>query len=110
LWNCNTFEWFIIYIKVHYQSQSDLVFLKQLQKEFNSLKQYCLTPGNTPWNPLSFSDQIADKFYQQAIDDEQKSSLNTKSDHSSDTKTDLVENDIPNLQKYEMRQPSVCRS
>jgi hypothetical protein len=39
--------------------------------------------GDTPWNPSSFSDQVADRFYQQVIDNEQKKSLNTKSDHSS---------------------------
>jgi hypothetical protein len=54
----------------------------------NSLKQYCLTQGDNPWNPSSFSDQVADKFYQQVIDNEQKNSLNTKSDHSSDNKFD----------------------
>jgi hypothetical protein len=36
----------------------------------SSLKQYCLTHGDTPWNPSSFSDQLADKFYQQVIDTE----------------------------------------
>jgi hypothetical protein len=36
----------------------------------SSLKQYCLTHGDTPWNPSSFSDQMADKFYQQVIDTE----------------------------------------
>jgi hypothetical protein len=64
-------------------------------EEINSLKQYCLTQGHTPWNPSSFSDQVADKFYQRVIDDEQKKSLNTKSDHSSDIKVDLVEQDNP---------------
>jgi hypothetical protein len=50
----------------------------QLQKNsMNSLKQYCLTQGDTPWNPSSFSDQVADKFYQQVIDNEQKNTLNT---------------------------------
>jgi hypothetical protein len=34
----------------------------------SSLNQYCLTRGDTPWNPSSFSDQMADKFYQQVID------------------------------------------
>jgi hypothetical protein len=53
-------------------------------EEINSLKQYCLTQGDIPWNPSSFSDQVADKFYQQVIDNEQKNSLNTKSDYSSD--------------------------
>ena len=38
--------------------------------EIASLKQYCLTQGDTPWNPSSFSDQMADKFYQQVIDTE----------------------------------------
>jgi hypothetical protein len=52
---------------------------------------------DTPWNPSSFSDQVADKFYQQVIDKEQKNSLNTKSDNSSDIKVDLVEQDIPKL-------------
>jgi hypothetical protein len=54
-------------------------------EEINSLKQYCLIQGDTPWNPSSFSDQVADKFY------------HTKSDHSSDIKVDLVEQDIPKL-------------
>jgi hypothetical protein len=40
-------------------------------EEINSLKQYCLTQGDTPWNLSSFSDQVADKFYQQIIDNEQ---------------------------------------
>jgi hypothetical protein len=60
-------------------------------EDINSLKQYCLTQGDTLWNPSSFSDQVAVKFYQQVIDNEQKNSLNTKSDHSSDIKDDIVE-------------------
>jgi hypothetical protein len=40
---------------------------------------------------------ISDKIYQQVIDNEQKDSLNTKSDHSSDIEVDLVEQDIPKL-------------
>jgi hypothetical protein len=67
----------------------------------NSLKQYCLTQGDTPWNPSSFSDQVTDKFYQQVIDNEQKNSLNTKSDNSSDIKVDLVEQDIPKLSYFD---------
>jgi hypothetical protein len=63
----------------------------------NSLKQYCLTQGDTPWNPSSFSDQVADNFYQQVIDNEQKNSWNTKYGHSSDINIDLVEQDIPKL-------------
>jgi hypothetical protein len=64
-----------------------MIHLEQRLKtteEINSLKQYCLTQGYTPWNPSSFSDQVADNFYQQVIDNEQKNSLNTKSDHSYD--------------------------
>jgi hypothetical protein len=33
-------------------------------EEINSLKQYCLMQGDTPWNPSSFSDQVSDVFYQ----------------------------------------------
>jgi hypothetical protein len=39
-------------------------------EDITSLKQYCLTHGNTPLNPSSFSDQMADKFYQQVLDTE----------------------------------------
>jgi hypothetical protein len=39
-------------------------------EEVNSLKQYCLTQDDTPWNPSSFSDQFADNFYQHIIDNE----------------------------------------
>jgi hypothetical protein len=60
-----------------------------------------LTQGDTPWNPSSFSDQVADKIYQQVIDNEQKNSLNTKSDHSSDIKADLDEQDIPKLSYFD---------
>jgi hypothetical protein len=41
-------------------------------EEVNSIKKFFLTQGDTPWNPSSFSDQVADKFYQQVIDNEQK--------------------------------------
>jgi hypothetical protein len=70
-------------------------------EEINSLKSYCLTPSDTPWNPSSFSDQVADKSYQQFIDNEQKNSLNTKSDNSSDIKVDLVEHDISKLSYFD---------
>jgi hypothetical protein len=66
-------------------------------EEINSLKQNCLTQGDTPSNPSSFSDHIADKFNQQVIDNEQKNSMNTKSDDSSNIKVDIVEQDIPKL-------------
>jgi hypothetical protein len=60
-----------------------------------------LTQGDTPWNPSSFSDQVADKFNQQIIDNEQKNNLNTKSDHSSDIKVDLVEQGIRKLSYFD---------
>jgi hypothetical protein len=60
-----------------------------------------LTQGHTPWNRSSFSEQFSDKFYQQVIDNEQKNSLNTKSDHSSDIYVDLAEQDIPKLSFFD---------
>jgi hypothetical protein len=38
--------------------------------EIMPLQQYCLTQGDTPWNPSSFSDQVADVYYKQVIDTE----------------------------------------
>jgi hypothetical protein len=70
-------------------------------EEINSLEQYYLTQADTPWNTSSFSDQVADKFYQQVIDNEQKNSLNTESDHSSGIKVDLVEQGIPKLSYFD---------
>jgi hypothetical protein len=67
------------------------------KEESNSFTQYCLTQGDTPWNPSSFSDQVADKFYQQVIDNEKKNSLNTKSDYSSDHNIDSVKQETPKL-------------
>jgi hypothetical protein len=45
-------------------------------EEIASLKQYNLTQGGTPWNPSSFSDQVADKFYQQVIEAENHNVMN----------------------------------
>jgi hypothetical protein len=70
-------------------------------EDINSFKQYCLTQGDTPWNPLSFSDQVADKIYQQVINNEQKNSLNTKSGYSFDNNVDLVEQGIPKLSYFD---------
>jgi hypothetical protein len=36
-------------------------------EEINSLKQYCLTQGVAPWNPSSFSDQVAEKFIYRSL-------------------------------------------
>jgi hypothetical protein len=35
-----------------------------------------LTQADAPWNPSSFSDQVADKFYQQVIDAENHYAMN----------------------------------
>jgi hypothetical protein len=40
------------------------------REEIMSLQQYCLTQGDTPWNPSTFTDQVADVFYKQVIDTE----------------------------------------
>jgi hypothetical protein len=79
-------------------------------EEINSLKQYCLTQGDTPLNFSSFSDQVADKYYQQIIDNEHNNSLNTKSDYSSSMKVGLVEQDIPkssNINPYDTHDKNV---
>jgi hypothetical protein len=71
-----------------------MIYFKQRlpnTEEINSLKQYCLTQADTPWNPSSFSDQVADRFYQQVMNNEQINSVSAKSDNSSDIKVDLVE-------------------
>jgi hypothetical protein len=70
-------------------------------EEVNSLKKYCLIQVDSSWNLSSFSDQVAGKFYQQVIDNEQKNSLNPKSDYSSDIDFDLVEQDIPKLSYFD---------
>jgi hypothetical protein len=70
-------------------------------KEVNSLKQYCLTQGGTLWNLLSFFDQVSGKIHQQSIDNEQKNSLNTESDHSSHNNVDLVKQDISKLSCFD---------
>ena len=64
-------------------------------EEIESLKQYCLTQGDTPWNPSFFSDQAADKFYQQVIDNEETNSFNTKFDSSSNHKMESIRQGIP---------------
>jgi hypothetical protein len=40
------------------------------KEDMMSLQQYCLTQGDTPWNPSTFTDQVADVFYKQVIDTE----------------------------------------
>ena len=48
--------------------------------ECESLKSHSLTQSDIPWNPSAFSDQVADKIYQQVRNNEQVStSLNSKS-------------------------------
>jgi hypothetical protein len=60
-----------------------------------------LTQSDTPSNSSSFYDQVVDKFYQQVIDNEQKDGFNTKSDHFSDIKFDLVQHGIPKLSYFD---------
>jgi hypothetical protein len=72
-----------------------------ITEEFSSLKQYCLTQAGTPWIPSSVSNQVADKFYQQIIDNEQKNCLNNKSDYFSDIKVNLIEQGIPKLSYFD---------
>jgi hypothetical protein len=76
------------------QDVDNSLYRLRTTEEVNSLNQYCSTQGDTPWNPSSFSDQVADKFYQQVIDNEQKNSLNTKYDYSYDINVELVENSL----------------
>jgi hypothetical protein len=40
------------------------------KEDMMSLQQYCLTQGDTPWNPSTFTYQVADVFYKQVIDTE----------------------------------------
>ena len=83
---------------VHFKHQLPTV------EDMSSLKQYCLTHGDTPWNPSSFSDQMADKFYQQVIDTE---SYNTCLDPTARSQTlsfydpsDSQIDDIPGQPAY----------
>jgi hypothetical protein len=72
---------------IHLKLAGCMIYFKHqlpTTKEVNSIKQYFLTQIDTPWNPSSFSDQVADKYYHQVIENEQKNSLNTKSDNSFD--------------------------
>ena len=71
-------------------------------EECESLKRYSLTQGNIPWNPSEFSDQVADKFYQQALNYEQVStSLISKSDLSPDTVKMSPKNVTPYLSFFD---------
>jgi hypothetical protein len=56
-------------------------------KDMSFLKQYCLTHGDAWWNPSSFFDQMADKFYQQVIDTE---SYNTCLDPTARSQTFIL--------------------
>jgi hypothetical protein len=40
-------------------------------EEVKSLKQYCLTRDEFPWNPLAFSDQVVDKNHHSVLDEKQ---------------------------------------
>ena len=70
-------------------------------EELESLKQYGLTQGDTPWKLSSFSDQVADKFYQQIHDNKEKTSSNTTSDVSSNIKIESIRQVIPKLSYFD---------
>ena len=55
---------------IHFNT--DYLLLKRLLllNSIASPKQYCLMQGGTPWNPSSFSDQMAETFSQHVIDTE----------------------------------------
>jgi hypothetical protein len=75
----------------------DFKYCLPTTEEVNSLKQCCLTQGDTTWNPSSFSDQVVGTSYQQDIHNEQKKSLNFKFYFSYVTKVDLDEKGFPKL-------------
>jgi hypothetical protein len=51
-------------------------------EEVKSLKQYCLTKGESTWNPLAFSDQVVDKNYHKVLGKKKKvkTNLNCKNE------------------------------
>ena len=60
-------------------------------EEVGSLKQYCFIQGETPWNPSSLSDQVADKVYQQIIAHEKhNANINSKLNPSSQSDSEIV--------------------
>jgi hypothetical protein len=50
----------------------------------NSLKQYCLSKGESPWNPLAFSDQIVDNYHRRFLGEKKKVNINQKSKNEMD--------------------------
>jgi hypothetical protein len=71
-----------------------------LQKKSIHSSNISLTQDDTQWNLLSLNNQVSDEFYHQVIDNEQKNSLNTKSDYSSDIKFGSAEQSIPKLSYF----------
>jgi hypothetical protein len=67
-------------------------------EEISIIKQYFLTHGDAPWKLSSFSDQFANKFYQQLID---KENHNASSTNHPDTITVEVKQNNSNLSFYE---------
>jgi hypothetical protein len=66
--------------------------------EIATTKQFCLTQGDAPWNTSSFSDQVADKFYQQVIDTE---NYNASSTNLPDTSTAQANQNNSKLSFYD---------
>jgi hypothetical protein len=72
---------------------------------YNQAEGFFKDDNNTPTHQHTITpinqQTRQDKSYQQVIDNEQKNILNTKSDHSSDIKVDLVEQDIRKLSYFD---------
>ena len=64
-------------------------------EEITSLEQYCLTQEDAPWNPSSFSDQVAEKFYQQVIDTENYNAILNDTMQPTNDAMDKVTQEMP---------------
>jgi hypothetical protein len=53
-------------------------------EEVKSREQYYLTNGESPWNPLVFSDQVVDKYYHLNYLDEKQVNIDLKSKNEMD--------------------------
>ena len=78
-------------------------------EKVESLKQYCLTQDETPWNASSFSDQVADKFYQKNIAHEKyNANLNSKLNPSSQSGSETGRKDPTQLTFFDPSDASLC--
>jgi hypothetical protein len=64
-------------------------------QEVKSLKQYCLTRGDSTWNPLAFSDQVVNMNHRKALDEKKKKAkTNLKSKNEIDCLRQVHELDM----------------